>query len=233
MQTKTSVGFGDEKALSAHLQLMAGRFENEADSLWQRVDLDAGARVWPGILRCLARQLQIIDLAQKMPIEVLAGACRTIFELNIRTRQMVSQPGLIREFLNERAFDEMDLLEGMKKLTTKQELRETFDARLSQLRVAVQKHHVKRPLEQAVWQRAKAANMANEYSALYRFYSKYTHATPWLSITQPEERDGSGYRQVLLLQSQAYAEDAFAKITAFVAKATKGPQVVPEKSANR
>jgi hypothetical protein len=74
MQIKDLVQIGSEKTVSVHLQAMAAKYEKEAGRLWTMVELDSGARVWPGILRCVARQLTIIDAGQNLPIEVMAGA---------------------------------------------------------------------------------------------------------------------------------------------------------------
>lgn len=46
----------------------------------------------------------------------MAGACRTVFEINLRVRLMTRIPELIREFQVECVFEEIELIKAIRRL---------------------------------------------------------------------------------------------------------------------
>lgn len=73
---------GKPEDLFAALQKQIDLLECKAAEVWARTELGDVCRVFPGLLRCTARQLRILKGSGTLPIEVTAGACRTTFEVN-------------------------------------------------------------------------------------------------------------------------------------------------------
>lgn len=93
------------------------QFETLAAQVWEKTFLGEAARVFPNMLRCIARQLRILRASFDLPIEVAASVCRNVFELNIRTKLMTAHPERIREFWIERVFEEISIIEAFMRLS--------------------------------------------------------------------------------------------------------------------
>lgn len=208
--------------LPKHLAKKVMEFEKRAGKLWEQLDLlQEGARVFPNILRAIARQLTILSKNTSLPIEVIAGACRTVFEINLRVRLMMLKPELIREFWIERVYEEVSILEAFKRLAdvdTNPLVLRPIDDRLSEIRQYILKHRLRRPRVDSIFKQAEEAGCSDEYKALYGFYSKYTHGTSWLVNSKDVERDGEAYRNIFIVQTQLYAYDSLGRIDNYVKK---------------
>lgn len=219
------VVFGDSNELSKHISQRIGQFEAFANQLWNNTHLEEGARVFPNILHCVIRQLQILEASPKLPLEAAAGACRTVFEVYVRTKLMTERPQLIREFWVERAFEEISLLEAFKRLAhqeTPASHLSVIDSRVSEIRAYISKWKLQKPSVESTFKLAESAGLSEEYKALYGFYSKYTHGSAWLVNAGDAERDGEGYRMIFTTQTQFYAEAAFECIRRYAMSNAKG-----------
>ena len=224
-RVRDHVKFGTPKDVSAHLLDACSRFEHLADQIWGKTRLEEAARIFPNMLRCIVRQLRILDASEQIPIEAAAAACRTVFELNVRTRLMTAHPDRIKEFWVERVFEEISLLEAFKRLSdpdTSGETLKPVDHRIQELRRYLSKWKLAKPATESLFKMAELAGVAEEYKALYGFYSKYTHGTAWLVNARDGERDGEGYRTILLVQTQLYAFDTYKRIEDFVRERESG-----------
>lgn len=72
-----------------------------------------------------------------------------------------------------------------------------------------------KPTVESSFKMAELAGVADEYKALYGFYSKFTHGTAWLVNAKDAERDGEGYRNIFFVRAQFYALDAYKRIEEF------------------
>jgi len=213
------VQFVEPEQVSRKLDEACARFETLAAAIWYRTDLAEGARVFPNMLRCIARQLQVLGASATLPIEVAAFACRNVFELNLRTRLMTKYPDQIKDFWAERVFEEKSLCEAMKRLhaaTYPGATASLIDDRIEQIRTYAEKWKLTKPPVLSVIKLAEMVDSAEEYKTLYGFYSKYTHGTAWLVNARDAERDGAAYRDIFLIQTQIYAIDSYTRIDEFV-----------------
>jgi|GEM_PF-3386789 len=226
-QLRDKAIFVDQDELTEHLKEVVSEFEKRANELWELTSLQEGARVFPNILRAIARQLDIVSASSSLPIEVLAGACRTVFEINLRVRMMTLKPSLIKEFWIERVFEEISLLEAFKRLadtSTSPLVLRPIDVRLEELNQYITKWQLKKPRVDSIFKQAEEVGCSNEYKALYGFYSKYTHGSAWLVNSKDVERDGDGYRRILTVQTQLYAYDSLGRIDEYVIKQKNAEQ---------
>lgn len=222
---KDHVVFGDSSNLSKHLTQRIDGFESLAKNLWNNKYLDEDARVFPNVIRCIIRQLQILEASPRLPLESAAGACRTTFEVYVRTKLMTERPQLISEFWVERIFEEISLLEAFKRLAHQETPASTIsliDSRIKEIKAYISKWKLQKPSVESTFKQAESAGLSEEYKALYGFYSKYTHGSAWLVNARDAERDGDGYRIIFTTQTQLYAEATIECIRGYVDKKSKG-----------
>jgi hypothetical protein len=214
------VKFGSPKDLSVHLKNKIAEFESEATRIWSLSYLDEACRVFPNVLRCIARQLRLLEGSSNLPVEAAAGACRIVFELNLRVRLMMQKPEFIRTFLAERLFEEISLLNAIRRLADKDtdpSHLKSIDSRIEEIQRYIAKHKVSKPEPQSTFHLAEATGLEEEYKSLYGFYSKYTHASSWLvNATFEGEGGDEGNRNIFQIQTQLYAFESLKRIQDFV-----------------
>jgi hypothetical protein len=207
---------GSPDDYAAHVEDVCAKCEVLANSLGRKTSLGEAARVLPNLLRCVARQLRISVAAIDLPIEVAAGCCRTVYELNLCVRLLTNDPSQIQSLSVERVFDEIDMLNGLMKLAEEGNPAVAgIEQRLQVLLEFVDKWKLKKPARAHVATMAKLAHVPDEHDALYRFYSKYVHGSAWLVNASDEERDGEAFRKVFQVQTQKYAFNSYERIYQF------------------
>jgi hypothetical protein len=226
-RVRDHVQFGSPQQVSTNLQRQAELLDKDADRIWPLRELGPICHVLSNLLRCTARQLRMLDKSAMLPIEVAAGACRTTFEVNIRTRLVISNPARLHEFIAERVFDEISILEAFKSLVeespeeTPKSVLDPIDDRLRELLNFADKKKLSKPKRQTWEARAREANVSKEYNTLWRLYSNYVHGSSWLVNAQDSERDNDDYRNLLLIQTQIYAGDTKQRIDTFLESRTE------------
>lgn len=203
------------EAWSASLVERASQFETRADALWRRDELKDGSRVYPAILRCTARQLRILARSADMPIEVAALACRITFETNIRARLSVADHGYLLRFQQEFVGDEVDLLNGWLELAepdSPNAWRADMHERLAEISAIMERRKLKSLKATSIHDASVQAGVFKEYRSMYKFYSKYVHASGWLLLASDERRDGEAFRMMLAVMTQYYAADTLALV---------------------
>jgi len=215
------VKIGSIEEMQKTLNNSLNEYELFAKVLWESHFLEEGARVFPNIIRCINRQLNILKVSPSLPLEVADGACRTVFEVYIRTKLITDQPELIRDFFIERVFEEISILKSFKRLAheeTPSSVIGVLDSRLKEIGDYISKYQLKKPQVLSSFKLAEAAELDDEYKTLYGFYSKYTHGSAWLVNAKDEERDGDGYRIIFTAQTQVYAESTVQHIREYYNK---------------
>lgn len=215
------VKIGSIKEMQKKINDNVKGYESFAEVLWNSHFLEEGARVFPNIVRSVNRQLIILKDSPSFPLEVAAGACRTVFEIFLRTKFIINNPELIKEFFIERVFEEIAILKSFKRLAheeTQPQNLEILDYRIEELYKYISKYHLKKPDTKSTYKQAEDVGFDQEYKALYGFYSKYTHGSAWLVNTKDEERDGDGYRIIFTSQTQIYAESTVQEIREYYNK---------------
>jgi Family of unknown function (DUF5677) len=209
-----------------NLDTQISHLENKAAEIGKFEELGSACRLLPGLLRATARQLFILKASCKLPIEVAAGACRTTFELNIRTRILLSDPTQFDAVQLEFVGDEEALLDGFLKLANLDEdssHRKIIESRLSKLQAWLASRQLKSEKSKQIKKMAANCGVGLEYEALYRFYCKYVHGSAWLFLASDESREGIDFREILEVKTQQYAGDTYIKISDWLAANT--PQI--------
>lgn len=190
---------------------------HSAEQLWDRVDLGAACRILPGIARATARELTILRLSLDHPIEVLASACRMVFELNVLCRYALLNQSHMDAIATWRATDETSLLKGALHHfdSFAPQAEQVLCARIAEIEQKLQDYGLQAASPVSLFKMVEAVGVEEEYKALYGFYSKYVHASGWLVCATDGQRDCYEYRQVFIVQSQIYAFDTYSRISEF------------------
>ena len=142
----------------------------------------------------------------------LAAGTRNLFELAIAVDYAIASDQNMERFIADADIDELEIIEkflSIDKLEVNNERDQKSQERVERLkeRIAKAKLTGKGPLH--VFELAKAVKREAEYKALYKVYSKMTHATAWAIL------GGCSWDNMalwLLLQANGYAAECVRKI---------------------
>lgn len=59
---------------------------------------------------------------------------------------------------------------------------------------------------------AKLVGCEAEYTAMFKFMSKYVHPSSWLINKPVEETQSDTYRNILVIHAQLYAADSYERV---------------------
>lgn len=140
-------------------------------------------------------------------IEMNAWIARNLFECYLISVYITSEPERAKEFLLQKANDELEIFEGILTLnkfantkTNANPIRERMDFinnTLDEYNLIARSHWT-------VGMLAKKTGNKEEYDAFFKLYSKYVHPSSWLINAQVNDSDNPVLRNVFLLQSQFY-----------------------------
>jgi hypothetical protein len=142
------------------------------------------------------------------PIEMSAWIARNLFECYLISVYITSDPERAKEFLVQKASDELEIYEGiltLNKLANTKTNETPIRERMEHIKKTMKKHNLIEASHWTVGMLAKQTGNKDEYDAFFKLYSKYVHPSSWLINAQLNESDNSVFRNVFLLQSQLYA----------------------------
>jgi hypothetical protein len=148
-------------------------------------------------------------------LSVLALCVRSLYELDLRTRLVLTSPNKMREWEAEAAADKIELLEGILQLSSSvenTESRRVLQNEISRLQSLLERHgmppvdHI--PSTAAL---AKSAGLHEDHKALFKLFSKLVHPSSYLvndysSAASPE------VLAVLQIHLQLYAGDIIKRV---------------------
>ncbi len=185
-------------------------------ALLPRNDLGVGCRVYPGIARSTAEQLQLLAKHLEEPIEITANICRTVFEINVVFRYCLSSNDKLNEYADQSGTDEISIYKSIKGLAdenTEPKNLELLEQHICQIRSVLEKHGRNlKPERPSLFQMAKEVDLKDEYQSMYGIYSKYVHASAWFVLRKREHIDLPMYRVPMQLHTQLYAADTLYRL---------------------
>lgn len=141
------------------------------------------------------------------PIEFKAWISRNLFEAYLTGVYIVSNPSNAKDFVIQKASDELDIYKGILTIsstTDTSEVRKPVEGRIEHIRSTMIKHGLEYSKSLNISVLADRTGNKDEYNAFYKFYSKYVHPTSWSIISEVSERDNPTFINVFLMQSQYY-----------------------------
>lgn len=146
---------------------------------------------------------------QNAPIEHIALSARNLFECYLLTAYILDDPSRAKEFISQKAFDELEINEGFLSLTNTNTSAETIKA------IKDRKDYINKLMENSgltpskhwtVGHLAQQTNNKDEYDAFFKLYSKYVHPSSWLMNSYNYEYDNLVFRNIFFSQGQIFTK---------------------------
>jgi len=144
-----------------------------------------------------------------VPIEHTAISARNLFECYLLVAYIVDDPSKAKEFISQKAFDELEINESFLSLTTTN----TSETSIKMIQERID--YIKKVMESAeltpskYWNVGHLALLTNnklEYDAFFKLYSKYIHPSSWIVNSPEHEYDNPVFKNIFFLQGQMYTE---------------------------
>lgn len=145
---------------------------------------------------------------QDLPIEYNAISARNLFECYLLIAYVISDPSKAKEFLSQKAYEELEINEGfisLKTATTSEESIKHIQDRMDYIKQLMRNHGLTPSRHWTVSYLAQQTNNKLEYEAFFKLYSKYVHPSSWIVNSFNNEYNNPVFRNIFLLQGQLYA----------------------------
>jgi Family of unknown function (DUF5677) len=145
---------------------------------------------------------------QDFPIEYNAISARNLFECYLLIAYIISNPSKGKEFLSQKAFEELEINEGFLALTnanTSETSIKPIRDRMDYIKELMKKNGFNPSRHWTVSFLAQETNNKVEYEAFFKLYSKYVHPSSWIVNSFNNEYDNPVFRNIFLFQGQLYA----------------------------
>jgi hypothetical protein len=149
--------------------------------------------------------------------EVLAYATRNMFELNMIYQYTCINNDNLREWIGNKAQDEIEIYEGILKISEKPNSIEEkiIKDRIDHIKALAQKHNYKLSKQLTTKTLSERVGLVKEYDGLFKLYSKFVHPTSWLINSKDEEINSLQYKNIFLIQFQTYLYDLESRLHDF------------------
>lgn len=162
-------------------------------------------------LRAISSYVKVLfdrlNKTQNAPIEQIAMSARNLFECYLLTAFIIADPARAKDFISQKAYDELEINEGFLSLTTTntfaatikmiQDRKDNINKLMKNFGLTPSKH----------WTVSKLAQQTNnkvEYDAFFKLYSKYVHPSSWIMNSYEHEYDNPVFRNIFLSQGQIF-----------------------------
>lgn len=145
---------------------------------------------------------------QDFPIEYNAISARNLFECYLLIAYIISNPSKAKEFLSQKAYDELQINEGFLSITTANTSEITINSiqdRMEYIKELMKKNKLTPSKSWTVSDLAQQTNNETEYKAFFKLYSKYVHPSSWIVNSRDHEYDNPVFKNIFILQGQHYA----------------------------
>lgn len=143
------------------------------------------------------------------PIEDLAVSARNLFECYLLIAYIIDDPSKAKEFISQKAFEEIEINEGFLSLTTT----DTHDAvkkaikdRTDQVNKLMKNSGLTPSKYWTVNHLAIKTSNKLEYDVFFKLYSKYVHPSSWIVNSFDDERDNPVFRNIFFSQGQIFTK---------------------------
>lgn len=145
---------------------------------------------------------------QDFPIEYNAISARNLFECYLLIAYIISDPTKAKEFLSQKAYDELQINEGFLSIatanTSEVAIKSIYD-RMEYIKDLMKKNKLTPSKSWNVRDLAKKTNNETEYNAFFKLYSKYVHPSSWIVNSHENEYNNPVFKNIFILQGQHYA----------------------------
>lgn len=147
-------------------------------------------------------------------ISVAALCTRSLYEINLHTRDVLQSAEGLRRWQGEAVTDKIQVFEGILSLETVSamgETRATLHSEIARLQSLRKKYGLPEGNPAPAGKLAKSLGLAKEHEALFKLFSKLVHPSSYLVNDRTASSDDN--TMVLQVHAQLYAGDTFTRIS--------------------
>lgn len=208
MQFGNETILGATKDVHANLRELLLQLNEKVSHLNEKEGLDFVLISLRGITNYTTLLFERLTVYQQGPIEFCAISARNLFECYLLAAYILSHPSKAKEFVGQKAADELEINEAFLSLPKKGTPETTINQiqdRMTSIKQLMKEHKIPLAKHWPVKYLAERTNNRVEYKAFFKIYSKYIHPSSWLLNTYASEYDNPVFRNIFLLQGQHYA----------------------------
>lgn len=194
--------FADD--LRKELSLIQAELDKEIAKIYRNKEIGFQVVALRGLCNYTVVLFERLIANQNAPIEFIAILARNLFECYLLISYIIEEPSSAKEFIGQKAYDELAINEGFLALKTPasegsikivQERMDYIQALMESAELAPSKHWT-------VGYLAQKTNNKIEYDAFFKLFSKYVHPSSWLVNGRDDEYDNPVFRNIFFSQGQ-------------------------------
>lgn len=143
------------------------------------------------------------------PIEHIAISARNLFECYLLVAYIIDDPSRAKEFISQKACDEIEINEGFLTLTTtntSETSKKMIQDRIDNIKKLMKSAELTPSRHWIVSQLALQTNNKLEYDAFFKLYSKYIHPSSYIVNSHDYEYDNPVFKNIFFSQGQIYTK---------------------------
>lgn len=197
------------KNLNKELSIIVGELNEESSKLLINKETDYRVVALRGLSNYTRILFERLISNQNAPIEHIAISARNLFECYLLVAYVVDEPSRAKEFISQKAFEELEINEGFLSLTTKT----TSETSIKMIHDKMD--YIKKLMKSAEltpsrhWNVSYLASQTNnkiEYDAFFKLYSKYVHPSSWIVNSHNYEYDNIVFKNIFFSQGQIFTK---------------------------
>jgi hypothetical protein len=208
MKLGDKVVFGSTEDVNTNLRKIISVLDEEVSKLLLKEGVDYPLFALRALTNYTGVLFDRLISHQDFPIEYNAISARNLFECYLLIAYINSDPSKAKEFLSQKAYDELEINEGflsLKTANTSETSIKLIRDRMDYIKELMKKNGFIPSRHWTVSSLAQQTNNKVEYEAFFKLYSKYVHPSSWIVNSFNNEYDNPIFRNIFLLQGQLYA----------------------------
>jgi hypothetical protein len=150
-----------------------------------------------------------LETNQNAPIEYLAISARNLFECYLLIAYVIDEPSRAKEFISQKAFEELEINEGflsLKTKTTSETSLKMIHDRMDYIKKLMKSAELTPSKHWNVSYLALQTNNKLEYDAFFKLYSKYVHPSSWIVNSHNFEYDNPVFKNIFYSQGHIFTK---------------------------
>lgn len=195
--------------LSKQLNLIVAELDEEASKLLINKETDYRVVALRGLSNYTHILFNRLITNQNEPIESVAISARNLFECYLLIAYVIDDPSKAKEFISQKAFDELEISEGFLSLTnatTPETSITMIQNRMDYIKKLMASAELTPSRHWSVSHLARQTNNKVEYDAFFKLYSKYVHPSSWIVNSHDYERDNPVFKNIFFSQGQIFTK---------------------------
>jgi len=195
--------------LNKELSLIVAELNQEASKLLINKETDYRVVALSGLSNYTHVLFDRLISNQNAPIEYIAISARNLFECYLLVAYVIDDPFKAKEFISQKAYEELEINEGFLSLTT------TTTSETSIKMIHDRMEYIKKLMKSAEltpsrhWTVSHLALQTNnkiEYDAFFKLYSKYVHPSSWIVNSHNYEYNNPVFKNIFFSQGQIFTK---------------------------